>query len=109
MQTSQHNARSDVQNVGMPLTQLSTLAVEFINFAQNKINLYLDCKDAASVQKLRDAMKIYSASNEFEPLMETLRELNQQQGQPAIEESRSRSKRLTREDLHLVCFEYICD
>ncbi len=31
----------------------STLAVEFINFAQIKINQYLDCKDAASVQKLR--------------------------------------------------------
>ncbi len=31
----------------------STLAVEFINFAQSKINLYLECKDAASVQKLR--------------------------------------------------------
>ncbi len=31
----------------------STLAVEFINFAQSKINLYLDCRDAASIQKLR--------------------------------------------------------
>jgi len=31
----------------------STLAVEFINFAQSKINQYLDCKDASSVQKLR--------------------------------------------------------
>jgi hypothetical protein len=31
----------------------TTLSVEFINFAQSKINLYLDCKDASSVQKLR--------------------------------------------------------
>lgn len=31
----------------------STLAVEIINFAQSKINLYLDCKDASSIQKLR--------------------------------------------------------
>ncbi|HUR65738.1 MAG TPA: tetratricopeptide repeat protein, partial [Chitinophagaceae bacterium] len=31
----------------------STLAVEFINFAQSKINLYLDCKDQASIQKIR--------------------------------------------------------
>ncbi len=31
----------------------TTLAVEFINFAQTKINLYLDCKDAASIQRLR--------------------------------------------------------
>ena len=34
----------------------STLAVEFINFAQSKINLYLECKDAASVQKIRAQM-----------------------------------------------------
>jgi len=34
----------------------STLAVEFINFAQSKINLYLDCKDAASIQKIRAQM-----------------------------------------------------
>ena len=31
----------------------STLAVEFINFAQSKINLYLQCKDASSIQKIR--------------------------------------------------------
>jgi tetratricopeptide (TPR) repeat protein len=31
----------------------STLAVEFINFAQSKINQYLDCKDASSIQKIR--------------------------------------------------------
>ncbi len=31
----------------------STLAVEFINFAQSKINLYLDCKDAATIQRIR--------------------------------------------------------
>lgn len=31
----------------------ATLAVEFINFAQTKINLYLDCRDATSIQKLR--------------------------------------------------------
>ena len=31
----------------------STLAVEFINFAQAKINLYLDCKDPATIQKIR--------------------------------------------------------
>jgi len=31
----------------------TTLAVEYINFAQSKINLYLDCKDASSIQRLR--------------------------------------------------------
>ncbi|HRG23671.1 MAG TPA: tetratricopeptide repeat protein [Chitinophagaceae bacterium] len=30
-----------------------TLAVSFINFAQAKINLYLDCRDAASIQRIR--------------------------------------------------------
>ena len=30
-----------------------TLSVEFINFAQTKINLYLECKDVASIQKIR--------------------------------------------------------
>jgi tetratricopeptide (TPR) repeat protein len=31
----------------------AALTAEFINFAQSKINLYLECKDAAAVQKLR--------------------------------------------------------
>ena len=31
----------------------ATLAVEFINFAQSKINLYLECKDASTVQRIR--------------------------------------------------------
>ena len=34
----------------------TTLAVEFINFAQSKINLYLDCKDAAAIQRIRTQM-----------------------------------------------------
>jgi tetratricopeptide (TPR) repeat protein len=31
----------------------STLAVEYINFAQSKINLYLQCRDASTIQKIR--------------------------------------------------------
>ncbi|MFZ9386703.1 MAG: tetratricopeptide repeat protein [Chitinophagaceae bacterium] len=31
----------------------ATLAVEFINFAQSKINLYLECKDPSAIQKMR--------------------------------------------------------
>jgi tetratricopeptide (TPR) repeat protein len=31
----------------------STLTAEYINFAQSKINLYLECKDASTIQKLR--------------------------------------------------------
>lgn len=63
----------------------------------------------ASVQKLREAVKAYSASNEVGPLIATLRELYEQQGQAEVEETRSRGQRLTRENLHLVCFEYICN
>jgi hypothetical protein len=42
----------------------------------------------AAVQLLREAMKAYSVSNEFEPLMTSLRELYQQQSNAHIEEPR---------------------
>jgi hypothetical protein len=61
----------------------------------------------ASVQKLREVMKIYSTANKLEPLLEAVRELYQQQGQIKVDEPRQRS-RLSRDDLHLICFEYIC-
>jgi tetratricopeptide (TPR) repeat protein len=48
----------------------STLAVEFINFAQSKINLYLDCKDAATIQRIRAQI------DEDEKTDETLTSLN---------------------------------
>jgi hypothetical protein len=38
---------------------------------------------------------------------EAVRELYQQQGQIKVDEPRQRS-RLSRDDLHLICFEYIC-
>jgi tetratricopeptide (TPR) repeat protein len=34
----------------------STLAAEFVNVSQEKINLYLDCRDAATIQKIRSQM-----------------------------------------------------
>lgn len=42
-----------------------TLSVEFINFAQSKINLYLECKDAASIQKIRAQIDESGASDEI--------------------------------------------
>jgi tetratricopeptide (TPR) repeat protein len=48
----------------------STLAVEFINFAQSKINLYLDCKDASSIQRIRAQI------DEDEKTDETMTSLN---------------------------------
>lgn len=63
----------------------------------------------ASIRKLRDALTSYSRANELDPLLETLRELRAQQNMTAGEdESRLAAPRLSREDLHLVCFEYIC-
>ena len=61
----------------------------------------------ASVQKLREAMNVYSTTNEIQPLVATLKELYQQQGQSQVETPRPRHPRLTRDDLHLVCYEYI--
>lgn len=63
----------------------------------------------ASVQQLREATKTYSATNELAPLMDILRALYEQQGPANVDDSRPRGQRLTREDLHLVCFEYICN
>ncbi len=48
----------------------STLAVEFINFAQSKINLYLDCKDASTIQRIRAQI------DEDEKTDETMTSLN---------------------------------
>ena len=62
----------------------------------------------ASVTKLRQAMKDYSASNDFAPLVETVRDLHEQQA--PVDETPSaafRRRPLTRDDLHLVCYEYI--
>lgn len=46
----------------------STLAVEFINFAQNKINLYLDCKDPVSIQKLRAQIDVEEKQTKSTPV-----------------------------------------
>ena len=42
-----------------------TLSVEFINFAQTKINLYLQCKDVASIQKIRSQIDAGEKSDEI--------------------------------------------
>ncbi|HVT84855.1 MAG TPA: tetratricopeptide repeat protein [Chitinophagaceae bacterium] len=42
-----------------------TLSVEFINFAQTKINLYLECKDVASIQKIRSQIDEGEKSDEI--------------------------------------------
>lgn len=57
----------------------STLAVEFINFAQSKINLYLDCKDASSIQKLRAQIEDEDKSEEITSSFDRMEKVAQQE------------------------------
>lgn len=57
----------------------STLAVEFINFAQSKINLYLDCKDASSIQKLRAQLDDEDATDEMTTSLNRMEKVAQQE------------------------------
>lgn len=57
----------------------STLAVEYINFAQSKINLYLDCKDASSVQKLRAQIDEDEKTDEITSSLDRMEKVAQQE------------------------------
>lgn len=57
----------------------STLAVEFINFAQSKINLYLECKDASSVQKIRAQVDESEKTDELNSTLDRLEKVAQQE------------------------------
>jgi Helicase conserved C-terminal domain len=63
----------------------------------------------ASVQQLRKALETYSSTNDVQVLMETIRELYQHQGRSFSTEPVDKKpvSRITREDLTLVCYEYI--
>jgi hypothetical protein len=62
----------------------------------------------AAVKTLREAVKAYSASADVGPLLDTLRILRTQQG--LVPDSPVAASRhvVQREELHLVCFEYVC-
>jgi hypothetical protein len=64
----------------------------------------------ASVQQLRKAMQTYSSTNDVRVLIETVRALYQHQGTAFSHEpvDNSRATRIARQDLKLVCYEYIC-
>lgn len=62
----------------------------------------------AAVNTLRQAVNAYSSSAGIGPLLETLRLLRAQQGLPPASPGPSSRHTVQREDLHLVCFEYIC-
>lgn len=57
----------------------TTLAVEFINFAQAKINLYLDCKDPSSIQKLRAQLDDEEKTDEITTSLNRMEKVSQQE------------------------------
>jgi superfamily II DNA or RNA helicase len=62
----------------------------------------------ASVQLLRKSIQDYTSSSDPHGLIEVVRSLYQQQGCVAVDvPSDQPRKRLTRDDLHLVCYEYV--
>ncbi|HSN78071.1 MAG TPA: helicase-related protein, partial [Anaerolineae bacterium] len=62
----------------------------------------------AAVTRLRQALQAYSAGGDLRPLLETVRELHARQAPAEPVPSAGRALRpIAREDLHLVCFEYV--
>lgn len=63
----------------------------------------------ASVQQLRKALQTYSTSNEVGVLVHAVREIHQHQAKLTFEESSEKKPaiRITRNDLKLICYEYI--
>lgn len=57
----------------------STLAAEFVNVAQDKINLYLSCKDASTIQKVRSQMDEAEASEESNASLERMEKIARQE------------------------------
>ncbi len=56
-----------------------TLAVSFINFAQAKINLYLDCRDAVSIQRIRAQMGEEERNDETSAGIDRMEKVAQQE------------------------------
>lgn len=57
----------------------STLAVEFINFAQSKINMYLDCKDPAAIQKMRSQIDEDEKTDEVDASLDRMEKVARQE------------------------------
>ncbi len=57
----------------------STLTVEYLNVAQNKINLYLDCKDPASIQKLRAQIDEEENADDMDASLERMEKVARQE------------------------------
>ena len=56
-----------------------TLAAEFINFAQTKINLYLECKDASSIQKIRSQIDEAEKTDEINTSLDRMEKVARQE------------------------------
>jgi hypothetical protein len=63
----------------------------------------------ASVQQLRNAIQNYSRTNDIQVLIETVRALYQHQGAGSSQEFSTDKpmSKIRREDLKLICYEYI--
>lgn len=63
----------------------------------------------ASVQQLRKALQTYSTSNEVSILVHAVREIYQHQAELTFDDSSDKKPaiRITRDDLKLICYEYI--
>jgi len=63
----------------------------------------------ASVQQLRKALQTYSSTNDVQVLIETVRALHAHQGTFASDGSDDKKpvSRIKREDLRLICYEYV--
>ena len=57
----------------------STLAAEFVNVAQEKINLYLSCKDASTIQKIRSQMDEAETSEESTSSLDRMEKIARQE------------------------------
>ena len=63
----------------------------------------------ASIQQLRKALQHYSSANDATSLIATVREIHAQQSAPATPETAENQARssITREQLRLICYEYV--
>lgn len=62
----------------------------------------------ASVQMLRKALQVYGSNEDFTQVLEVLQEIYAQQGFISdVSEDSSQRYKIQREELHLVCYEYI--
>jgi superfamily II DNA/RNA helicase len=62
----------------------------------------------ASVQRLRKALQEYGSAADLAALVDVVSELYQQQGvEMSQPQNGTQPRRLTRDDLHLICFEYV--